>query len=179
MSGFEFPSRGSERLMAAPLLSTRVDDLLKMARASERGLLPDFSSREGVRFVEATAERRAQFRQLGSQEVLPLADDLLLVTTDLRGFPSARNQHDLQGWLYLHFRLDGASNEQLPDRAARRLDRECFLLCASSQPLVREPLGDTWRTVGIACHPSFIQHDLRWLGESLPEEPVLDRKSVV
>jgi len=160
---------GFDRSIAVPLLSTRVDDVLRIARAFERGLLPDFSS-DGVRFVEATAERRARLRQQGTQEVRSLSDDLLLVTTDLQGFPPARNQHDLRGWLYLHFRLDGASSEQVPDRTARRIERECFLLCASSQPLLREALGDTWRTVGVACHPAFIQHDLRWLGDSLPEE---------
>jgi AraC-like DNA-binding protein len=170
MSGFESPSRDSGRSLPAPLLSTRVEDLLRMAEASKHGLIPEFSSSEGVRFVEPTAERRAQLRRLGSQEVLSLSDDVMLVTTDLRGFPHVRNEHDLRGWLYLHFRLDGVSNEELPGCTARRIDRECFLLSATSQPLVREPLADTWRTVGIACHPTFVQQDLRWLGEGIPEE---------
>ena len=170
MSAFRSPSRDSGRSLPAPLLSTRVEDLLRAAQASKHGVMPEFSPGGGVCFVEATPTRRAHLQKHGAQEVLSPSDDLVLVTTDLRGFPPARNEHGLRGWLYLHFRLDGVSDEELPGRTKQRIDRECFLLSATSQPLVREPLADTWRTVGIACHPTFLHQDLRWLGDGIPEE---------
>lgn len=173
MSTFESSSssRATARPISGPCISVG-DSLQRMIDAPKLGLLPDYASAKPFHFVEPTPERREKLRRLGSQEVLPLSDDLILVRTDIRGFPRKRHEYDLRGWLYLHFRLDGASYEEVPDCLPRRLDRECFLLAASSKPrsLVRELLGDTWRTIGIFCRPMFAQQDLSWLAEGLPDE---------
>ena len=156
-------------LLAASSVSAM--DLWRIAEASALGMLAYQEPGGGLSFQRTTMEQLAHSLGVGSQEYHTLSDDLLLVRSDLRGMSSVRYAYDLRGWLYLHFRLEGLSEEEMPG-GRRRLDRECFVLSASSQPssVVREVVGDTWRTVGIACRPAFAQRDLRCLGDNLPEE---------
>src|SRR5262249_53908832 len=110
-------------------------------------------------------------------EILNLSEELLLIRTDWRNLCSEylqqnRFDYDNRGWLYLHCRLDGISEECTPDGQRHSFDGECFLLSASAQPrpFARDVLGDTWRTVGIACRPGFVMRDVPIAGCSLPHE---------
>lgn len=135
-----------------------------------------FSAGRGFDYVPANGHNNPQAR-FGTQEILNLSEDLLLVRTDWRDLSSdflSRNrwEYDHRGWLYLHCRLDGVSEECTPDGQQHSFDGECFLLSASSfpRPFARDVLGDSWRTVGIACRPSFVMRDIPIAGSGLPEE---------
>jgi len=109
----------------------------------------------------------------GLQEVLSLSDDLLLVRSDfsMPPRPTLRWEIDNRGWLYLHCRFEGLSEDETPDGVRHSLSSGTFLLSASPQrPLVREVLTDTWRTVTIAFRPSFAMRDLSVPGSTLPTE---------
>jgi hypothetical protein len=84
---------------------------------------------------------------------------MVLVRSDLHGFGRTRYELDVRGWLYLHFRLDGLTDEEIPGAGRRRVERECFILSASSRPgiLAREMVGDAWRSVAIVCRPTFAE----------------------
>lgn len=158
-----------------PVFHTSFSDLPRMAAASERGLITQYLPGGGMRFIEGTNETReklASVRGRGLQGIHPLSEDLMLVRSDLSGFNPTRYELDVRGWLYLHFRLDGLTDDDLPGAGRRRVERECFILSASSRPGVmgREMVGDVWRSVAIICRPSFAQQDMCWLGDSLPEE---------
>lgn len=149
-----------------------IEDFQRVAGASALGLVPAGTPENNGQLVEATTRHLQAIRQLGSQDVLALSEDLLLIRTDFHGTPLCSIGLDVRSWLYLHFRLDGLSDEEFPGGVRRRLDRECFFLSASSRPrpLARELLADSWHTVGIFCRPSFAERELRFLGESLPAE---------
>lgn len=158
-----------------PVFHTSFADLPRMAAASESGLIPQYLSGGGLRFIESTSEAvesLASVRGRGLQGIHPLSEDLVLVRSDLSGFGPTRYELDVRGWLYLHFRLDGLTDEEIPGAGRRRVERECFILSASSRPgiLAREMVGDTWRSVAIVCRPTFAQQDLGWLSDSLPQE---------
>lgn len=112
----------------------------------------------------------------GTQEVITLADDLLLARTDMQNIPDeAHSQHwelDFSGWLFLHFRLDGLSREVGPDGSTATVGAQSFLLTASHTGAtgMRQVLGENWRTVGIACRPSFLSRELGISEGSLPED---------
>jgi AraC family transcriptional activator of pyochelin receptor len=113
----------------------------------------------------------------GLSEVLDLSDDLLLVRSDFSAGPATEARAgrwclDTRGWLYLHFRLDGLTCEQMPDGHQHTVGGGSFLLATSSQPqsLVREVLSDQWRVVTIAFRPSFADRDLHAPEVSLPTE---------
>jgi AraC-like DNA-binding protein len=158
-----------------PVFHTSFADLPRMAVESEHGLIPQLLSGGGLRFIKGTSaaeESLASVRGRGLQGIHPLSEDLILVRSDLSGFGPTRYELDVRGWLYLHFRLDGLTDEEIPGGGRRRVERECFILSASSRPGVwaREMVGDTWRSVAVVCRPTFAQQDLCWLGDSLPEE---------
>ena len=158
-----------------PVFHTSFADLPRMAAASERGLIAQYLSGGGMRFIEGTGEAvesLASVRGRGLQGIHPLSEDLVLVRSDLSGFGPTRYELDVRGWLYLHFRLDGLTDEEIPGAGRRRIERECFILSASSRPGIwaREMVGDTWRSIAVVCRPTFAQQDLCWLGDSLPEE---------
>lgn len=173
MSNSIQPQNSSE---LRPILYASLTDLPRIAEAYERGLIPEFVRGGGVRFLERTSSAAAntpQFYDSGLQEIDTFSEDLVLVRTDFRGFRPMRVNLDVRGCLYLHFRLDGLSDEQIPSAGRRRFERECFVLSATSHPeiWVRDIVGDAWRTVGIVCRPpAFAQQELRRLGEKLPEE---------
>lgn len=109
----------------------------------------------------------------GLQEVLNLSDDLLLVRSDftMAPRPSLRWEIDNCGWLYLHCRSEGLSEDETPDGVRHNISSGSFLLSASpNRPLVRQVLTDTWRTVTIAFRPSFAMRDLSVPGNALPAE---------
>lgn len=146
-------------------------ELWEWAEICERGLIPQALPDGSLRYVEAASLTGQHVRSM--QGIHPLSDDLLLVRSDLRGFNPVRYELDVRGWLYLHFRLEGLTEEEIPGAGRRRFERECFILSASSRPgvWVRELMGDVWRSVAIVCRPpALAHHDLQWLGDHLPEE---------
>lgn len=169
--------RAALALSRPPPIQASVADLRRMAIDQGRGPNPLPSSDPTGAVVSAAPIRGYLAPSLGPQEILNLSEDLLLIRTDWRGIPSDylhqhRWEYDNRGWLYLHFRLDGCSEEITPDGISRSFDGECFLLSASTQPrpLGREVLGDSWRTVGIACRPQFVKRDLPVAADGLPAE---------
>lgn len=108
----------------------------------------------------------------GGQEVLNFPDDLLVVRTNFHTIDSAQRQRwelEMQGWFYLHFRLDGQSDEVSPNGICGSYDGECFLLSASQlRPCARTLRGDSWRSVGILCRPSFALANIPTHGSCLP-----------
>ena len=149
-----------------------IEDLQRHAGASALGLVPAHTSENNVQLVDAATAHQRAIRQLGSQDILALSEDLLLIRTDFHGTPLCSIGMEVRNWLYLHFRLDGLSDEEFPGGVHRRLDPECFFLSATSRPhsLTRELLADSWHTVGILCRPSFAERELRFLGDGLPAE---------
>ena len=163
-------SHGVDRSSGMSLVT--IEDLQRHATTSALGLESPHPSKGNVQFVEATTQHSRAIRQLGSQDILALSEDLLLVRTDFHGTPLCTIGMDVRSWLYLHFRLDGLSDEELPGGVHRRLDRENFFVSASSRsrPLARELLADSWHAVSILCRPSFAERELRFLGDGLPAE---------
>ena len=113
----------------------------------------------------------------GSQELVSLSDDLMLVrsdvhSTELCGERNASFEIDTRGWLYLHFRLDGISVDQYSDGASRTVGGGSFLVGASSQPtaLTRQVLSDVWQVVTIAFQPSDTFQNLPVSDSMLPTE---------
>lgn len=111
----------------------------------------------------------------GDQEVLALADDLIFARTDVPHIAQAADDRqwsiDYSGWLYLHFRLEGLSREIQPDGEVTDLGGQSFILSVSNGPSsTREVLGEKWRTVGVACKPSFIRRELKMDPAELPTE---------
>lgn len=165
------PPHAKHSRPAAAALQSSLRDLWEWAEASERGLIPQALPGGGLRYVEPADLAPQCDRSM--QGIHPLSDDLLLVRSDLRGFSPTRYELDVRGWLYLHFRLEGLSEEEIPGAGRRRIERECFILSATSRPgvWVRELMGDVWRSVGIVCRPpAFAHQDLQCLGDNLPEE---------
>jgi len=154
-----------------------IADLRTAAAAAARGLLPAYSSEGAIEFVEATHPLARNCSALGEHEILSLGDDLLLTRCDFHSVPEIASQRerwefDHRGWLMMHFRLDGLSDDETPDGRRWPMGAETFFLSTSSRPLsmAREVLGDTWRTVGIACRPSFVTRHLEIPRDSLPAE---------
>ena len=172
MSGGSLSTMGYDCFMHR--IAASVADLQRMADASAHGLIPSYCN-NGSGFSYLPAPEGRSNPAFGTQELHNLSDELLLIRTDFRALPSEiRQQHydyDNRGWLYLHCRLDGLSEERAPDGQTRCFDGECFMLSASTRPtpLARDVLGDSWRTVGIACRPAFVMRDVP-TGGALPSE---------
>ena len=107
-------------------------------------------------------------------ELISLSDDLLLSRSDCEAVPEDSSatawSFDFEGWLFLHLRLDGISRELDGDGHEHLLGAQSFLLTASGQGAapVRQVLGNNWRSVGIACRPSFVIRELGLADASLP-----------
>lgn len=173
MSNSMESQRGREFL---PAMYASLADLPRLAEAYARGRIPpithDTDGRSTDRGIAETAEL-AESHDYGVQQIDALSDDLVLVRTDFDRFSPARINLEVSGCLYLHFRLEGLSDELIPGAGRRRLERESFILSATSRPglWVRDVLGSAWRTVGVVCRPSALAHqELRWLGDNLPEQ---------
>lgn len=109
----------------------------------------------------------------GMQDLLSLSDDLLLVRSDFRmpPQPALRWEIDSRGWLFLHCRCEGLSEDETPDGERHSVSSGSFLFSTSeNRPLVREVLTDVWRSVTIAFRPSFAMRDLQVSGSALPTE---------
>lgn len=120
-------------------------------------------------FVPKEPEQR-QGVTTGSQQVVSLANDVLLVRTNYQSVERARWELDMRGWLYLHYRLEGMSEEETPAGAHGTLDGDCFLLSASRGLCARSVRGGSWRAVGILCRPSFLRRELRVEPDHLPPD---------
>ena len=152
-------------------------DLRLMAANEAKGLLPVYRADGAFEYADRDTVLPTPRSQFGSQEILNFGDDLLLIRTDWRNITeefksSSRWSYDNRGWMYFHFRLEGESEEVTPDGIRRHLDGECFLLSASMRPrpFARDLLGNSWRTVGIGCRPSFLTRDVPVAGHTLPLE---------
>lgn len=158
-----------------PAMYASLAELPRLAEAYARGRIPPFTRGGGVQFVDrrsTEAPELAEACDYGLQEIDALSEDLVLVRTDFDRFSPARINLEVRGCLYLHFRLEGLSDEDIPGAGRRRLDRESFILSATSRPglWVRDVLGSAWRSVGIVCRPPALAlHELRWVGDNLPE----------
>ena len=113
----------------------------------------------------------------GSQELVSLSDDLMLVrsvvhSTELCCERNASFEIDTRGWLYLHFRLDGISIDRFADGASRTVGGGSFLVGASSRPaaFTRQVLSDVWQVVTIAFRPSDTFQSLPVTDSMLPTE---------
>ena len=113
----------------------------------------------------------------GSQELITLSDDLMLVRSDIQstqlcGERDASFDIDIRGWLYLHFRLDGISIDRFPDGATRTVAGGSFLVGASSRPtaFTRQVMSDAWQAVTIAFRPSDTFQSLPVTDYMLPSE---------
>jgi AraC-like DNA-binding protein len=156
---------GAERHSIRPTVSCSLSELSRMAGARQA------VSRAELRLGDPVSDPEIFYRQ-GSQDIHALSEDLALVRSDFCGFHPMRINLDVRGLLYFHFRLEGTSEEEIPGLGRRRLDRDCFIVSATSRPelWVRDLVGDAWRTVGIICRPpAFAAQELQWLGDNLPE----------
>lgn len=160
-----------------PVQRLSVTELQQAGAASARGLIPIYFEGTSTQLSESSAMQQLaaaeQTTQFGTQEVVNLAEDLLLVRTNFHAVRPAQRTRwelDLQGWLYLHFRLDGASEEETPDGLRSAHEGECFLVSASHRrPCSRQLRGDQWRSIGILCRPAFALSDLRFAEGQLPQ----------
>lgn len=107
---------------------------------------------------------------IGSQQIVSLANDVLLVRTNYQSVERARWELDMRGWLYLHYRLEGMSEEETPIGAHGTLDGDCFLLSVSHGLCARNVPGGSWRAVGILCRPSFLRRELCVEPDHLPPD---------
>ncbi|MEO1034284.1 MAG: AraC family transcriptional regulator [Pseudomonadota bacterium] len=153
-----------------------IDNMRDAADAHRRGLSQLYLPGKGYRVVEPDSEHGDVPLPQGTHKINSLSDDLLLARSDMHDIPENVAQQrwdlDMRGWLFLHFRLEGLSRETLPDGTERTVGGNSFLLSASqSGPYgTRQVIGDSWRTVGIACRPSFIADELKISSDNLPRE---------
>jgi AraC-like DNA-binding protein len=167
------PSQCGRQLL--PAMYASLADLPRLAQACARGQVPQLTRDTRARAVDrgaAETAERAETYDYGLQQIDALSEDLVLVRTDFDRFSPTRINLEVRGCLYLHFRLEGLSDEEIPGAGRRRLERESFILAATSRPglWVRDVLGSAWRTVGIVCRPPALAlQELRWVGENLPE----------
>ena len=153
-----------------------IRDLQQHAADSQRGLSTIYLPGEGFKLVESGSREARDLLPSGSQEIVHLTPDLLLARTDLHEIPDTTHEQqwalDYRGWLFLHFRLDGLSREIAPDGRVTTLGGQSFLLSASTGPAstTRQVLGNSWKTVGIACKPAFLSRELGMSADDLPLE---------
>lgn len=155
-------------------IAVSIGDLQGVAAAQGRGLLQIASTGVPVRWSGSSASGIVDLTCRGMQELLNLSDDLLLVRSDFRGEASPGTSWDIdtRGWLYMHFRLDGLTEDATPDGTCRTIGGGSFFVSASSRQrsFVREVLADVWRVVTVAFRPSFAMRDLQIPGGDLPAE---------
>lgn len=170
MTGSEHSDDANERI------SLTMDDLMDSAEAYRRGLSQIYLPGEGFKRVEPGDTVPEGSLPQGTHKITSLSDDLMLARSDMHTIPDSVHEQrwdlDFRGWLFLHFRLEGLSRETLPDGTTRTVGGNSFLLSASrGGPYgTRQVIGDSWRTVGIACRPSFVAQELKISNDSLPRE---------
>jgi AraC-like DNA-binding protein len=160
--------------MTVQRIAASIEDLRGLAPGVERASTLRLPGPRGPVLVDPVEYSR-HIAPFGTQEFVNLADDLLVVCTNLDRFPASpglRWDYDMRGWLYLHFRLDGVSIEESAGGVREKLEDGCFFISASSQHRAhaREVLSPVWRTVGIACRPSFAMRELVLRSDRLPSE---------
>ncbi len=153
-----------------------MQDLYDSAAAVGDGLSAVCLPGEGFKYVRPGEEEPSEFLPQGTSKVVNLSEDLMLARLDMHGIPEdAQKQRwalDFRGWLFLHFRLEGVSRETRPDGESTMMGGQSFLLSGSQggPSGTREVLGDSWRSVAIACRPSFVSDELRVSSDTLPPE---------
>ena len=166
----------NDKLPVPEQVSITMADLQEHGAAYDRGLSTIYLPGEGFKTFEKGSNDSAEFLPQGSQKIQNLAEDLMLARSDWHGIPeNAHSQRwalDFRGWLFLHFRLEGLSRETRPNGETTTLGGQSFLLSASQggPSGTREILGNSWRSVGIACRPSFVSNELKISNEKLPAE---------
>ena len=154
---------------ASPAVDVRlsITDLQAIAAAAVNGLETLYLPGQGLRSLDPQTRAAEGLPDLGRHEVVHLGPDLMLSRSDMHTVPAwahaQRWEFDFRGWCYLHFRLEGLSRECAPDGRTRIMGGQSFLFTASATASsgAREVLGENWRTVGVACKPSFISRELR------------------
>jgi AraC family transcriptional activator of pyochelin receptor len=153
-----------------------MQDLQQQAAAAARGLTTIYLPGKGIQEVAPDSPEAQRMLGGGSQEIVSLTEDLLLTRSDIHDIPDEALEQqwelDYRGWLFLHFRLDGLSREESPDGRITTLGGHSFLLTTSmsSGAGTRELIGNNWKTVGIACKPSFLSREIHVASDDLPEE---------
>jgi len=153
-----------------------MQDLQQQAAAAARGLTTVYLPGKGIQEVAPDSPEAQRMLGGGSQEIVSLTEDLLLTRSDIHDIPDEALEQqwelDYRGWLFLHFRLDGLSREESPDGRITTLGGHSFLLTTSvsSGAGTRELIGNNWKTVGIACKPSFLSREIHVPSDDLPEE---------
>jgi len=165
---------------SAECIPVTIRALKDSAATAEQGLTAIFLPGDagGLESAHAAAGQLPgqALQHKGIHEILNLTDDLMLTRMDVHHIPEEAHLQrfalQFDGWLFLHFRLDGLSREASPKGDTATLGRHSFILSASrhGQPSTREVLGDSWRTVGIVCQPSFVTRELQLRNEELPAE---------
>lgn len=166
--------------LSAECIPVTIRELKDCAATAEQGLatvlLPGDAGGLELHHVAAGQLASGELQHQGIHEILNLTDDLMLTRMDVHRVPEEahfqRFALQFDGWLFLHFRLDGLSREGAPNGDTATLGRHSFILSASrhGQPSTREVLGDSWRTVGIVCQPSFVARELQLRNEEMPAE---------
>lgn len=162
---------------ASPAVDVRlsITDLQAIAAAAVNGLETLYLPGQGLRSLDPQTRAAEGLPDLGRHEVVHLGPDLMLSRSDMHTVPAwahaQRWEFDFRGWCYLHFRLEGLSRECAPDGRTRIMGGQSFLFTASATASsgAREVLGENWRTVGVACKPSFISRELRGVDAELPD----------
>lgn len=172
----KLPVQPGVNAKAVERIKLTMQDLQEQAAAAARGLSTVYLPGIGLTQVESDSPEAREHLADGLQEIVSLTDDLMLTRTDLQVLPHGALEQqwelDYGGWLFLHFRLDGLSREESPDGQVTTLGSHSFLLSTSLPTKVstRELMGNSWRTVGIACKPSFLAREIQAASEELPEQ---------
>jgi AraC family transcriptional activator of pyochelin receptor len=173
---FQIGPQAGARLPAVERIKLTMEDLQQQAAAAARGLTTIYLPGKGIREVAPDSVEARRLLGDGTHEIVNLTDDLMLTRSDYHDIPDeALDQQwelDYRGWLFLHFRLDGLSREAAPDGRVTTLGGHSFLLTTSMSSGVgtRELIGNNWKTVGIACKPSFLAREIHVASEDLPAE---------
>lgn len=164
------------RVTAVERIKLTMQDLQCQAAAAARGLTTVYLPGKGIQEVDPDSPEARRVLGDGRQEVVSLTDDLLLTRSEFHDIPDEALEQqwelDYRGWLFLHFRLDGLSREASPDGRITTLGGHSFLLTTSMSSGVgtRELMGNDWKTVGIACKPSFLAREIHVPEQDLPVE---------
>lgn len=169
-------SRAGARSPTVERIKLTMQDLQQQAAAAARGLTTIYLPGQGMREVAPDSPEAQRVLPGGTQEIVNLTEDLMLTRCDFHDIPDEALEQqwelDYRGWLFLHFRLDGLSREESPDGRVTTLGGHSFLLTTSmtSGAGTRELMGNNWKTVGIACKPSFLAREIHVADDDLPEE---------
>lgn len=111
----------------------------------------------------------------GSVEALPLAEDLILVLSEVSRFSSRAERQIVGdgGWMHIQFRLKGTSTERLGDGGAA-FDAPEGVCAIASYPdnavVEREYAGPSHRSACLYMRPAMMQRFFRVSPEAVPDD---------